>query len=188
MNCLVSHLLALLAPARRGMTVLALLLLVAFVPDREAEHIGDRLQVALPLAGWACAFANGEGGGYALRFAASWLTVHGLKNGLGDAPLNHRPHGGLRGFPSGHTAAAAFGASYLAQGCLQRNPWAAGTSVIAAGFTGASRIEAGAHTIWQVLWGALIGWVFERAFRRASPRTFWRRLRAWVKAGNRHKG
>ncbi len=177
MNCLVSRLLALFTPARRGATVLLVLLLAAVIPDREAEHVGDRLQVALPLAGWACAFANGEGGAYALRFAASWLTVHGLKNGLGDIPLNRRPGGGLQGFPSGHTAAASFGASYLAQGCLQRNPWVAGASVIAAGFTGASRIEARAHDIWQVFWGAMIGWVFERAFRRRSLRTLWQRLK-----------
>ncbi len=177
MNCLAARLLALFSPARRGVTVLVILLLTALIPDRDAEHVGDRLQVALPLAGWACAFANGDGGVYALRFAASWLTVHGLKHGLGDTPINRRPSGGLLGFPSGHTAAASFGASYLAQGCLQRNPWVAGASVIAAGFTGASRIEARAHTIWQVFWGALIGWVFERAFRRRSPRALWRRLK-----------
>jgi hypothetical protein len=51
--------------------------------------------------------------------------------------------------------------------CLAGQPVAQAVSVLAAGFVGASRIEAGAHDIWQVLAGIVLGLVCDRAFRGA---------------------
>ena len=128
----------------------------------DVEKVGDRLQVALPVAGLVCAIANGDAASYMLRFIGTNAAVHGLKRGLGDADINRRPSGSLQGFPSGHTAAAAFGASYLVHQCVQRNKALQGVAVFSAAYVGASRIEAGKHFLFQVMFGALLGWLGER--------------------------
>ena len=143
----------------------------------EVEKLGDRLQIALPVAGLACAFANGEAVSYTLRFIGTNAVVHTFKRGLGDTDINLRPSGGLQGFPSGHTAAAVFGASYLVHECVQRNKVLQGVAIFSGVFVGASRIEAGKHFLFQVMVGALIGWLGERVlvlFRaiRAAMRRF----------------
>lgn len=148
--------------------VVALLGLTVLAGPRMPERIGDRLQVALPLAGWGCAAVNGQAGEYAVRFVAMWLATHGTKHGLGQAAMNIRPNGGDLGFPSGHTSASVFGASSLVQDCVTGNPVVQGVVILSAAFVGASRIEAEKHTIWQVLAGALYGWVGDRALRRPS--------------------
>lgn len=165
--------------------VLAVLALTVATAPRDAERIGDRLQVALPMVAWGCAAANGQAGEYALRFVGMWLATHGTKNALGDAPINIRPHGGGNGFPSAHTSASVFGASSLVHDCVTGNPWVQGVVIISAGYVGGSRMEAKAHDVWQVLFGALYGWLFERLLRRPSRmRTavvaVLLRLRGWV--------
>lgn len=132
------------------------------------------MQIALPLAGWACAYANGQGVTYLGRYLVLEVGIKGPKFLLGDLPINQRPSGGDMGFPSGHTAAAAFGATGLVRSCLKQSPTAQATVILAAGFTGASRMDAQRHTIWQVLAGAFWGWAaqilvlsqFDRLFRR----------------------
>ncbi len=126
--------------------------------------MGDRLQVALPVAGLVCAIANQEAVNYLLRFTTTMMVVHSLKRGLAGAEINHRPSGNLQGFPSGHTAAATFGASYLVNDCLRRNKLMQGVSIFGGAYVGASRIEAGKHFLFQVMVGALIGWLGERGF------------------------
>lgn len=158
---------AVLSRFRLWLVVGILALTVATAP-REAERIGDRLQVALPLVAWGCSAVNGQAGEYALRFVAMWLATHGTKNALGDASVNIRPHGGGNGFPSAHTSASVFGASSLVHDCVTGNPWVQGVTVIAAGYVAGSRMEARAHDLWQVLFGALYGWLFERLLRRPS--------------------
>ncbi len=160
---------------RNGLVALVLALTVVFTGGR-AEHLGDNLQIALPLAGLGCAAVTGNGGEYFGRFVALWLAVHASKRLSGEAAYNIRPHGGGHGFPSAHTAAATFGASALVHECLRGAPLLNGSVVLAAGFVGASRIDANAHDIWQVLAGALYGLVFERLFRRpgVGRRAVWR--------------
>lgn len=100
---------------------------------------------------------------YMLRFIGTNAVVHTFKRVLGRAEINLRPSGGLKGFPSGHTTAAVFGASYLIHQCVQRNKVLQGVAVFSGAFVGASRIEAGKHYLFQVMFGALIGWLGERA-------------------------
>lgn len=140
------------------MLLLALVLALAAGDRFATRRIGDHLQIALPLAGLACAVASGQGPGFLARFTVFELVLHGSKEGLGTAPINIRPDGRLRGFPSGHTAAATFGAVGLSQTCLASSPPARLVAIAAAGFTGASRVWAERHTVFQVLAGALLGW------------------------------
>lgn len=153
---------------------------LSFGGARNAEKIGDNLQIALPLTGLACAAAEGRGVQYFGRFLLLEVGIHSGKNLLGDHPINIRPSGGDRGFPSGHTSAAAFGATALVQGCLKSNKTAQAATVIAAGFVGTSRIEHGAHTALQVVAGAILGFVVQAASLVAFDRAI---ARIWAGAG-----
>lgn len=157
--------------------IIGALALTLLVTPKQAERLGDAYQIALPVIGLGCSLVNGQAADYAIRYVVQWSVVQGSKNLLGEAEINRRPNGNWRGMPSGHTATAVFGASYLVNECIKANPWVKGVVLLSAGFVGASRIEAGAHDIWQVMIGALIGWLGDRAFRRRSVREWLRRLR-----------
>jgi lipid A oxidase len=128
--------------------------------------LGDRLQVALPTIAFGCAVLNRSGTEFAVRFAGMLVVVHGTKRALGEAEINERPAGGHLGFPSGHTAAAAIGASALVHDCIQAHPVGKAMVVLAAAFVGGSRIDAGKHDVWQVLAGGLLGWGADRVLRK----------------------
>jgi membrane-associated phospholipid phosphatase len=166
------------AASIRGFVVMAVIVTVVANAGGKVEKTGDDLQVALPLLAWGCAAANGDGVEYLGRYAVMFLSVHGMKRAFGDAAFNQRPNGGGLGMPSAHTSTAALGASRLVGDCLAGNPVAQAASVLAAGFVGASRVDVGAHTIWQVLAGAILGLVCDRAFGRGSRARAW--LLAWV--------
>ena len=129
------------------------------ISDRLSSGVGDVLQVTLPLAGLGCAIAGGHGIQYTGRYVAVTLAMHASKRGLGETEINARPNGGHHGMPSGHTTAAAFGASGIAQHCLSGNPPAQIAAAFAAGIVGGSRIDVGAHDLWQVMAGAILGWL-----------------------------
>lgn len=143
--------------------VFASLLMAALLGRGQVDRTGDHLQLVLPVAALVCSVANGEAASYLFRLTSVAIVVHGSKRGLQDAPINLRPSGSLHGFPSGHTAAAAFGASSLINSCVKKNPWVQGAIILSGGYVGASRIEVGAHFLFQVLTGALIGWLGERS-------------------------
>jgi membrane-associated phospholipid phosphatase len=65
-----------------------------------------------------------------------------------------RPSGGGRGFPSGHSATAAFGAAFVHRryGIVPALPLYAGTAFVAW-----SRVDAGAHRAIDVIAGVAIG-------------------------------
>lgn len=168
----------------RGLVVSAVILAVAASAAGLAEKTGDRLQVALPLLGWGCAAASGDGLDYAGRYLVMFALAHGTKQALGEARINQRPHGGGHGMPSAHSSTAALGASRLVSGCLSGHPAAQAVSILAAGFVGASRIGAGAHDIWQVLAGMILGLVCDRAFRGAF-RWLAGRLMRWRRLSRR---
>jgi len=150
------------------------------ISDRSASGVGDVLQVTLPLAGLGCAIASGHGIQYTGRYVAVTFIMQGSKHGLGEAEINARPNGGYHGMPSGHTTAAAFGASGIAYHCLSGNPPAQAAAALAAGIVGGSRIDVGAHDLWQVIAGALLGWIGQAAAIVAFDAWF-RRL--WFAAG-----
>jgi len=155
-----------------GVTMIFVVLLSPW--DEHGKGIGTNMQIALPLLAWGCEAINGNSAEYFLRFGVMFATLRASKYGLGDSSINQRPNGGSEGFPSGHTATAAFGASSLAQTCLKAHPFGQGAVLIAAAFTGTSRVTSGWHDIWQTLAGAVLGWGADRAFRRPGP--FRRRL------------
>ncbi|WP_255522458.1 phosphatase PAP2 family protein [Paracoccus sp. NBH48] len=65
--------------------------------------------------------------------------------------------------PSGHSAAAGFGAADLAGKCWEDDPALGAAAYGAAGLTAFSRVQAGEHTADQALAGALIGISFGAA-------------------------
>lgn len=81
-------------------------------------------------------------GEYLIRFVTLEIVVHGTKHRLGELPINQRPSGGNLGFPSGHSAAASFGASALVPECIPKSPILKAVVVIATDFITATRIEA----------------------------------------------
>lgn len=158
-----------LSAVRRVHLVLAALALCIVVCEPQVRRYGDRMQVVLPMVAWACAATEGRGRELVLRFAGVFVAAHASKRLLGDIPMNTRPSGGEHGFPSAHTAAAAFGASALVHDCIAGHPVARALVVISAAFVGGSRIEVGAHDLWQVLAGGLLGWGGDRMLRADSP-------------------
>lgn len=124
--------------------------LVMALGGTRAERWGDHFQIGLPVLALGCQIANGKGVEYIVRYAVLFAGIHGSKQALGDTPVNQRPTGQPGGMPSGHRATAVFGAS---------------------------RIDARAHAIWQVLMGALRGVACDRALRRPTP------LRSRVRRG-----
>ncbi len=155
--------------ARRApFLVMAVLALVVALSPPEPRRYGDNLQIALPVLALGCEIANGNGWEYLGRYAVLFAGIHGSKRSLGDIPLNTRPNGKPYGFPSGHTATATFGAASLVNSCLLSSPVAKGAVILAAAFTGASRIQSHNHDIWQVLAGAIWGIFCNGIFRRDS--------------------
>lgn len=169
---------------RRGRLVFTLLLIAtaqaSWVLPQGPERIGDGLQVALPILGMACATARHGAADYALRFLALEAVVHGLKHGLGDAAIERRPNGGLAGFPSGHTSAAAYGASGVARECGALVPYVGPLAALAAGYVGATRVESSNHDTTQVLAGGLLGVGADLAVRGRQRRLRLHVAWAWV--------
>lgn len=151
---------------KKSIIVVIVLAISIMLTPKRAEKYGDMLQIVLPILAGACAIANGNFGDFATRFGALQLVIHVPKNTLGDVPFNLRPSGNTGGFPSGHTSSATFGATSLIFNCVQGNIWVKSALILAAAFTGASRLEANKHNIWQVLAGWVFGFLVDRVWRR----------------------
>ena len=162
--------------------VLLAMILAFSLSSKKVEKLGDTYQIVLPVLALGCSAVNGQAVDFFVRYWVQWGIVHGSKAALGDAKINQRPNGNYSGMPSGHTATAVPGASNLVHECLTGSPWVKGVVILTAGFVGGSRIESEAHTIWQVLAGALVGWLTERAFRKMSPLAWMRQARQWLAA------
>jgi membrane-associated phospholipid phosphatase len=124
---------------------------------------------SLPLAALACAARQGRAGETVLGFAAQAAVVNGSKAALRDAQINQRPDGTGRGFPSGHSAAAMFGAANLAEFCYQGRPALQFASYSLALAVGLSRVEANRHTPFQVAAGLAVGY-FANGLRLAPSK------------------
>ncbi len=127
------------------------------------EQFGTAMKYGLPLAAAVCAADQGRLEDFAVRGVLQAALVWGMKEFFDGAPVSRRPSGGGKGFPSGHTAAAFFGAADLAGKCFDDRPGAGALAYGAAGMTGWSRVHAGEHTPAQVWTGALIGISFGAA-------------------------
>ncbi len=121
---------------------------------------GDNLQLALPAAALGLTFAFGTSDRFGdsdgrYQFLEAGLTCVALTQGLKYSIHEQRPNGhGDKSFPSGHTSAAFFGASFI----QRRYGWEYGIpAYLAASFVGYSRVECKAHYIHDVLAGAAIG-------------------------------
>ncbi len=159
-------------PGTRVLIILGIIGLVFLASLNSTEKAGDRLQIALPLLGLGCAVMDGKALQYTGRFLLMETLLKGSKYGLGEATINQRPNGGYQGFPSGHTTAASFGATALVNGCVKESKLAQGLVILTAGFVGGSRIEAGAHNLWLVVAGALLGWLTQFLALRSFDRRF----------------
>ena len=127
------------------------------------ERFGTTMKYALPLAAAVCAADQDRLEDFAVRGALQAAVVLGLKAVFDGTPLGMRPSGEGRGFPSGHSAAAGFGAADLAGKCWEDDPALGAAAYGAAGLTAFSRVQAGEHTPDQALAGALIGISFGAA-------------------------
>ncbi|MFV0303087.1 MAG: phosphatase PAP2 family protein [Paracoccus sp. (in: a-proteobacteria)] len=127
------------------------------------EQFGTAMKYGLPLAAAVCAADEDRLEDFAVRGVLQSVIVWGMKTYFDGQPIARRPSGEGRGFPSGHTAAAFFGASDLAGKCFEDDPAAGAALYSAAGLTGWSRLHAGEHTPRQVWTGALIGFSFGAA-------------------------
>ncbi len=174
---------ALLWAWRAAIVALVLALSLALTPH-ETERYGDTLEYVLPTLGAVCAAAGGGLVDYALRYGALRLTVEGIKRGSGDAWWNVRPRGGLKGMPSSHTASSVFGASSLVHDCIGHAPVLRLAVILSAGLAGGTRIDVGAHSVWQVLAGAILALLFERG-GRAVLRRLWSRI-GWTTTAGGH--
>ena len=121
------------------------------------EQFGTAMKYGLPLAAAVCAVDQDRAEDFAVRGILQAAIVWGMKEYFDGAPISRRPSGEGKGFPSGHTAAAFFGAADLAGKCFEDKAAAGALGYGAAGLTGLSRVQAGEHTPEQVFTGALIG-------------------------------
>lgn len=127
------------------------------------EQFGTAMKYGLPLAAAVCAADQGRFEDFAVRGLLQAALVWGMKEFFDGQPISSRPSGEGKGFPSGHTAAAFFGAADLAGKCFDDQPEAGALAYGAAGLTGWSRVHAGEHTPEQVWTGALVGFSFGAA-------------------------
>jgi len=116
------------------------------------ETYGDIGQIAIPMA--AALISWGEEDLEGLKqFGYSFATTTALVQTMKFTIDAERPYGGNQSFPSGHTAAAFSGASYL----QMRYGWHYGLpAYLAAGAVGWSRQEAEQHYWRDIIVGATI--------------------------------
>jgi membrane-associated phospholipid phosphatase len=149
-----------LRSARRADALIAVvLILTVLVTVPNNRRMGSTFMVVLPLIALGCAATRGETVDTLGRFVVLQIGIKGPKYLIGERPMSLRPDGGQSGFPSGHTAVATFGALQMIKHCSPLHPVTKAAAIAAAAFTGGSRIEAGRHSLWQTMAGALWGWV-----------------------------
>jgi len=119
----------------------------------DISDLGDTLQIAIPVAALAGSWWIDDDEGlkmYAKAMVTNGLIVHSLKLGMGKLRPDASTH---NSFPSGHTAAAFGGASYIYTRYGSR--WGV-PAYGAAAFVGGSRIWANRHFMDDVIAGASI--------------------------------
>lgn len=132
---------------------------------------GDILQFALPgIAGVASLFEPQEGFEGTKQFTASFATSMATVQILKPLTNKTRPdNADGASFPSGHTAAAFSGASFLQ---TRYGPWAGIPAYAAAIFTGASRVDGQKHFLDDVIAGAGISMLSNWYWTKPYPQPF----------------
>ena len=123
------------------------------------ETVGDYLQVIVPAYAFGLTMAEDEWDGvkeFAYSFAAMEASVYGLKFIVKEQRPNKADN---RSFPSGHTASAFSGASFIHKRYGIKR---AAVPYLLSGFVAYSRIHANKHYWWDTLAGAAIAsaWSF----------------------------
>ena len=134
--------------------------------DAFFTQTGDILQIAIPLsaAGYSLALWDMDGlKSDCYSFGATMLVTYTLKYAVGRPRPYQSPGEYGHSFPSGHTAAAFSGASYL----QRRYGWRVGGAAYAmAAAVGYSRVWSQNHYWTDVLAGAVIGTTFSYVFTK----------------------
>ena len=118
----------------------------------DVEPSGEIIRVRLPLSAIGITVYPDDQEGL-LQFSKSFLTTLGTSYALKYSINTDRP-AGEHLFPSGHTATAYSGASFL----QRRYGWKYGiTAYVAASYVGWSRIESDNHYLKDFLVGAVLG-------------------------------
>ncbi|MBT8262533.1 MAG: phosphatase PAP2 family protein [Bacteroidia bacterium] len=121
------------------------------------EGTGDVLQIALPIGAGMITLIKGDYEG-TKQLVFSYGTTLALTYSLKYLIAKRRPEGRHQydAFPSGHTASAFSGASFIQRRYGWEYGWAA---YVLAGIVAVSRVEGpdGYHDYWDVLAGATVG-------------------------------
>jgi membrane-associated phospholipid phosphatase len=122
-------------------------------PADTIETLGSVGAIALPMSGLIVAGVHHDGKG-ALALVEAYGASMGLVYILKPVVNRERPDGGSQSFPSGHTASAFSGASFL----NRRYGWSYGIPAYGvAAFVGYSRVEAKRHWTSDIIAGGVIG-------------------------------
>lgn len=133
----------------------------------DIETTGSVLRVLLPVTAYSMTFVLDDQEGRH-QFYKSFLSTVAVTYGLKAVIDKERPNGnGSSAFPSGHSAMAFSGASFIHRRYgLKYGSWA----YIGATFVGWSRIHADKHDFTDVCAGALIGiggtWLFTAPLKK----------------------
>ncbi len=157
---------ALTVPRAAGGVCAALVLSLVAPPAGAAtstvERVGNVGQIVLPATGLLVAVIHHDRKG-ALQLAESFGATMAVVYILKPTVDRTRPNGGSESFPSGHSAAAFSGASFL----QLRYGWAYGLPAYAlATYVGWSRVYAKEHWTSDVVAGAALGIGGALAFTR----------------------
>lgn len=139
--------------------LILVLILCCLGANIRAQHdgfrvAGDIIQIAIPAAAGVLTLAKGDFQG-SKQLALSGVTAIGATYILKYATHKQRPdNSDYRSFPSGHTACAFTGATFL----HRRYGWKWGVpAYVLSTYVGWSRIYAKKHDIWDVMAGAALG-------------------------------
>ena len=135
--------------------------LIAAADTEDAESVGDWAQIGLPTLAAGGLLATWDKQGM-LQFAKGGLLTAVLVFGGKNLVDKWRPNASnSKSFPSGHTAMAFYGASFI---YTRFGPKWGIPAYLAAAYVGASRVHADKHFLDDVLAGASIGmmanWLF----------------------------
>ncbi len=133
--------------------ILSLVFSFTLQAKSNTEKIGDILQLELPISGALMSiypYHDYEGlWDLTKAYGSTLLITYALKYTVNET----RPNGGENSFPSGHTASAFSGASYI----QKRYGWKLGApSYLMASYVGYSRVYAKKHYTHDVIAGAAI--------------------------------